>query len=58
MKARLIKPDTALPIENDEQPLNEVQIVHTIWSWVDEFKISKAHKAGLDFRRINHPEKQ
>jgi hypothetical protein len=58
MKARLIKPDTALPIENDEQPLNEVQIVNTIRSWVNEFKMSKASKARLDFRRINHPEKQ
>ncbi len=57
MKIRLIKPDTSPPEEEKEPPpdeakTDEVQIHHTIRSWVQEFKSSKADKARLDFRRI------
>jgi hypothetical protein len=52
MKIRLIKPVISPPKEKDKKPPDEVQIVHTIRSWVEEFKSSKADKARLDFRRI------
>ena len=54
MKIRLIKPDISPPKEKEDQPPDEVQIVHTIGSWIRQFKSSKADKARLDFRRIKN----
>lgn len=53
MKIRLIKPDISPPVENDEKPLDENQLIHTIRLWVQDFKTNKAKQFSLDFRRIN-----
>jgi hypothetical protein len=54
MKIRLVKPDISPP-ERKKQPPDEVQIVQTIQSWIQEYKSSKADKVRLDFR-TNQPD--
>jgi len=53
MKVRLIKPNTTPAKPKAEAQPNDVEIIDTIRSWVRDFKLRKANKARLEFRRIS-----
>jgi hypothetical protein len=57
MKARLIKQDLSGPKEKVGRPKDDRKISDSVWSWVEEFRLTKDDQARSALRRLKYPEK-